>query len=900
MSHYNLRKTESSLNIRGVDKKLPFWDSSDPTRNPQPLPINPDSPSLNPISPFRGGAGSPTRNHGLRTLGALEDDKIGELTELTRKMNETQSAVEKAVNEALSEFGTLAYRSRDNASALSQLKDMANRTEEHVFSMKSSLEESLVEMKNAMDTQKDTRRSLDTVADGLMESVGDVVGMMHTHDRYLKDIAETSGGVNKELKEALDQLASLTKDSQSGPLDEIKQVVEHHYTKLYSSFSAIQDLVSEYNSRDQQSFKKIDKLIVDKASLTDATVKAQIKSLETNFERLSTRQTREIAQQYQEVNKSHSKDLEPILQALNTTSTISDVKKLESSMSQSTAGVSGKLDIISESIQKFEEGQKTHMEISQKLLAVAGTKQKSASKDQATEIIAELTRIHEDHSKKLMDRFSGHEEHYSGLRDILESLNGKSVMADELLNLQGEQTRAKVEKLLQSHYDTLMAKLLGQEKYLTGFETTLSSLTGQSGKTDLLINQQSENIKSTVDMLLKSHQEQLMTKLTGQDEIFSGLKDVLESVNDRSGKVDGLITQQKEQVQTGIERLLRSHQETVQAEISTKHKEILGFLTKAEAEHSKHYETLSGLFNEQSVKEQPDQSTVLKDILSAQLDKSDKGIKEILEKLEGDIKSQGTSVQDGLQNEMKLVRAEIAGISASEQIREVKNHLSSSSERNTKELSEIQADVRSLIDLRYNEANSFQETVKRLEAKLDSNQQLLDANKRIQELENLLSQKEQKSSSKKAVADYQETLIAKNEKKIEHLESEIQRLTGSKEAISVELGNLRFEMKSRIEELDRLEERISAFESRVGDTILDRSKNILGSSTLSIINNRALNTPSTPISTSPSKRNLSYAPIDFDEENMDPDADTSLSIGKSRGPGLSPQKNRSISLYTPN
>lgn len=900
MSHYNLRKTESSLNIRGVDKKLPFWDSSDPTRNPQPLPINPDSPSLNPISPFRGNSGSPTRNYGSRTLGVLEDDKIGELTELTKKISETQSAVEKALNETLSEFGTLASRSRDNASALSQLKEKANTTEDHVFSMRSSLEESLLEMKNAMDTQKETRRSMDTVTDGLMKSVGDVVGMMHTHDRHLKDIADTSGGVNQALKAVLDQVALLTQESQSGSLDVIRGVIEHHYTQLQSNFSAIQDLVSEFNSIDQQSFKQISKLIEGRASSTDSAVKGHLESLENHLGRLSTKHTSEITKQYHEATTLQNIKLESILQTLKATSTTADIKQFETSVRQNTTGITRQLEIISDSVKRLGNDQKAQMEVSQKLLAEAAKNQGKASNDQATDIVAELAKNYEAHVAKFMTKFADQEVQYSQLRSILESINDSSEKTDLLTSQQGEKTRKEVEQLLNTHHEKLMTKLLSQGQDVANLKGILESVDSRSGNVDGLMNQQSEEIRAAISQLLKSHQEQLMTKVLGQEQKLSELRETLESINGYARTNDALVDQQSKDTQARIEKLLRSHQEKTQAENAAKHKEILSFFKDSLSQSNKHHQTLSSLIAEQSNKGQPDPSAAFADILSAQLGKSDESIKESLRKLEGDMKNQTTVVQDCLHNEMKLARADIASTDASKDLRDIKTNLSSSSEISAKYLHEIQADVRSLIDLRYDEASSFQETVMKLEAKLDGNQQLLEAKSRIQELEKLLSQKDQKSSADKAVADYQETVIAQNEKKIENLETEIQRLTGNKEAISIELGNLRFEMKSRLEELDRLEERIVAFESRVGDTILDRSKNILGSTALSIINNRALNAPSTPISTSPSKRNLSYAPTDLDDENTDPDADTSLSIAKPRGGGLSPHKNRSISLYTPN
>lgn len=152
---------------------------------------------------------------------------------------------------------------------------------------------------------------------------------------------------------------------------------------------------------------------------------------------------------------------------------------------------------------------------------------------------------------------------------------------------------------------------------------------------------------------------------------------------------------------------------------------------------------------------------------------------------------------------------------------------------------------------------------------------------------------------------YLNTDIGKHEAKIESLETDACALQEKKEALSQELGNLNTAYAMRFDELRQLETRVEAFEHRLAQTILDRSKSILGSTTMAIINSAEHRSPAAPSKvehdTPKGRRHLSLAPVNFEnmaKELIDEKENDTITVMK-RGSPLAKQSHsqRSVSLF---
>lgn len=115
--------------------------------------------------------------------------------------------------------------------------------------------------------------------------------------------------------------------------------------------------------------------------------------------------------------------------------------------------------------------------------------------------------------------------------------------------------------------------------------------------------------------------------------------------------------------------------------------------------------------------------------------------------------------------------------------------------------------------------------------------------------------------------------IDRHEETIVNLEANVDQLRSEKDVLNVELGSLNTIYDMRVSELRQLETRVTDFEQRLNQVLLDRSKTILGSATMAIINSSSAdqsinnNTFETATDTSETKklrRHMSLAPIAFD------------------------------------
>jgi chromosome segregation ATPase len=174
----------------------------------------------------------------------------------------------------------------------------------------------------------------------------------------------------------------------------------------------------------------------------------------------------------------------------------------------------------------------------------------------------------------------------------------------------------------------------------------------------------------------------------------------------------------------------------------------------------------------------------------------------------------------------------------------------------------------------------------------------------VRELHNLLdAQKSEIASIRGDIAKVLAIGVEEDKSVASGLRKEIQEMRAEKERLISQLGDLKAEIRVRGEEFDKLELRVTQFETRLNSTILDHSRSILGSATVAIINNGGRASAAAPASGDSdrqpmSKRNLSMIPGDqiHQDPTNDNDKENELTVAK-RGSPFTSAKLRSISMF---
>lgn len=301
-----------------------------------------------------------------------------------------------------------------------------------------------------------------------------------------------------------------------------------------------------------------------------------------------------------------------------------------------------------------------------------------------------------------------------------------------------------------------------------------------------------------------------------------------------------------------------------------------------------------------------------KDIIESlkQPDNSDR-----LKALETQLEQQSTGRLDELK---KLFIEHQTGPKLDEFMTCIQQKLTDTHSETSKTITDIQSDVRSLVDFQYGDISSFGEQVQTILARLDeiklqegTEARVSEAEARAKMFEQRAKEAEEKLLASTRDAKEVEQVNEKLESKSQ-LESEISTLQQTKATLTEEVQAMKTELSIRYEDFNKIEQRVEHFEQRLNQAILERSKGILGSTTMTIINNNnALppNSAGSTTTTSPeraplktnsnSKRNLSFAPEADSIEDLPIGKENDLAVAKRGSPYSKPSHNkgRSISLF---
>ena len=247
------------------------------------MPLYPDSPNLNPTSATMRSNGSPIRQgFSSRNLVPQAEDKIAELLEIAKQLKVQTQTVEESVRDALLEFGGLAHRSRDNAVALSYLKEKSKRTEECATNTESAVKDNLIQVKTSLEIQRESHRALSTVTDALLSSTKDVSRQLQKYDGYFKGLLNKSSNVtgqdNENVSEAMDKVARQL-NQQSKSMDDILHTLRNSLSGILVQLDSNEKIYREV--KDQMSKD----IISSMTGIVESSASKQSKMVNDLFQR---------------------------------------------------------------------------------------------------------------------------------------------------------------------------------------------------------------------------------------------------------------------------------------------------------------------------------------------------------------------------------------------------------------------------------------------------------------------------------------------------------------------------------------------------------------------------------------------------------------------------------------
>lgn len=411
-------------------------------------------------------------------------------------------------------------------------------------------------------------------------------------------------------------------------------------------------------------------------------------------------------------------------------------------------------------------------------------------------------------------------------------------------------------KELQTNLESLLQTQASKEDIQTLLDEEKSLkviVEGFAEKLDSYSAEQNTAIKNSYDSTVAKRIDELQREQSESIQTFSN--QVLEKVHDRTE-----LTSIMESLKTHITESLQSHKDTIE-----------------------------------SLK-QPENSDRLK-------------------ALESQLEQQSTSQLETLK---KLFIEHQTGLKLDDFMNSIQQKFTDTQTETSKTITDIQSDVRSLVDFQYGDISSFGEQVQTILTRLDEIKQQEGMEARVAEAEaraNMFEQraKEAEENLRASTGDAKE--IEQINKKLEaksQLESEVSTLQQTKATLAQEVQAMKSELAIRYEDFNRIEQRVEHFEQRLNQAILERSKGILGSTTMTIINNNNALPPNSSGSTtttsperaplktnSSSKRNLSFAPEADSLEDLPIGKENDLTVAKRGSPYSKPSHNkgRSISLF---
>uniref|UniRef100_A0A060SYG8 ARAD1C01078p n=1 Tax=Blastobotrys adeninivorans TaxID=409370 RepID=A0A060SYG8_BLAAD len=545
------------MSLRRSDSKVPFWDSSDPGRNPPPMPLHPDSPNLNstPTSNMRSGTGSPIKSSfHSRTLSSFaastDDSRITELLELSRDLKSQTNTVESSVRDALYEFGGLADRSRDNAVALAELRDQVYSTKTTVTSTDTSIKDNLVKLQSSLEGQKESQRALTTVTDALLDSTKSIQKQIQTYDAQVRELVRTSDDMT--LTQAVSQITThFDKHNQS--LIHILESIKHGLHSTPSHSDDFKTLITKVDTL-SNSLPKSDnnKELQSIASKIDDLARrdGEIKSLSAKVDSMADRKGLE----------SISRNLDGLAQGLPKHDDIQTIlSMLKSSSADNFGPILETMNTLSGSFAKSDEHhQKLVSELSTKLddLSQSLSKGQPADKD-VKDILSKLDELSQSAPNKDIQRILSKLDSDQDTKSILSKLDELSQAApnkeiqkilsklDSNEDIKGVSSKLdELSKAMPNKDIQLLLSKLDSNEHIKGLSSKLDELTQSLPNKDIQLlhskldsNTDTKSILSKLDELsqsLPNKDIELMLSKLDSNETKEDVRSILSKLDEMS------------------------------------------------------------------------------------------------------------------------------------------------------------------------------------------------------------------------------------------------------------------------------------------------------------------------------------------------------------------------------
>lgn len=914
---------------------IPMWDSSDPTRNPPPMPLHPDSPNLTPTttgngpvsgSPFKVGGGiirQPFHNRNSSYM-SINEERLQEILEVSRDNKTRLELLHDLVRDASLEPSANPTQSQEYSKALSSIIEAIEDAKKLSQKASESVRENMPMILSSLDTERESHNSLTTVVNVLLDQTKEVFRRFQTQEANMKKLLEFAenqesqsqrgGGVvtNEDLDKVMTRKNNVM-------LDEFANFADNMGTQQQQTVSLLKGL-KEYFDKSGSDIEQLYQAIRDGSDSTTSEINKSIK----RFQEATSGQLNSIPGRIASMEDCLTTQLDKAILNLNNKASSTN------SNDHLIPIISDKLNDVVNSWERLKKDDETLQ---------------SKKFQELEESIKKFFVVHEEENQHVTETISNLNTKH--IKDAIttgnESLNKQMKENFSTLDTQVSSILANIEDSLQNQqtFHSLQNQTLTEsvcQKIETGVSDIQKSNDRLSSKTTNALSEKLQELKERLESASKETLEIKEINVKSNGQCLQQVADLKKFIGGQLKEDLASIWETQSKTQTShLESLYDNIDSTVKESL---HEEIPNMITKALTENNIEIKELSKSGNAE---------------ISTKIDKSVEGleisISNIVEVLTKVFQQKISDLQTEHEQRTKEILAsnKVQETQLEEKFNTVLKSISSASEAHINSL-ETMVSKQQQEHFKTNEQN--QKRIEQLESELEAmKQRAVEAEKvaKKQEEENLKLkdeikeyQKEQKlQASKFEMLKYMNWDLERHETKIQELENKTQELLIEKHGAQAQLSSINSAYNMRLEELEALESRIETFERRLNQTILNKSKSILGSTTMTIINsgghhqllsdskngNSNNNTPAyhnsdkynnrLPVKKSGSKRHLSLAPENFergfnnDSDFSDDDSfgkenismssgDNALKMMKHRGNNTNVvSKQRSISMFTP-
>lgn len=502
-SQKNMRNSVSPSKTREhspslKDQHIPMWDSSDPTRAPPPMPLHPDSPNLMPVgtgpvsgSPFKITSSPIRQSFASRNYSSINEDRLLEILEASRDIKAQNQMVETTVKDAMREFGNLFSRSKDNGSTLSTLINLIETTRESADKTGEVVKEKFPMIISSLDTQRESQRSLTTVADVLLEQTREFGRKMQLQESHIKRLLHLS---ESQIEE--ENIKAATKE-------DVERVVGRKTSTVLEEFNQFSENIG---AQQQQTINLLmglreyfDKSVTDFDSLYSQVanvVREETENVSTDITKTLQRTSDKTSEQLQLLDSDLLKVQDSlqasIAKAINNVSTLSRpempthdhmipeiLTKLGGLEQQSQSQLEKTLSVLSEKIaEELEENKSGNLsrfnQVQESIRELTAQESIAAKAEQLQNVISKIDALSKSIHGQYQDRLRESEDRLADIQ--VQSRNAESEAQSRVV--EAENQVAQLKARLNEVEDLLSSSELDAQSRITKAESQVTEMEG--------------------------------------------------------------------------------------------------------------------------------------------------------------------------------------------------------------------------------------------------------------------------------------------------------------------------------------------------------------------------------------------------------------------------------------